>query len=89
MTRVIFDRDTAFIVGDKAEVRRRIAACGDHAPIWVRRRGAWATSPAVANRVLDQIEGRRPVVVEDADQAALDLTETVPANHELRQGVLW
>jgi len=76
MMRVIFDRDTAFIVGDKAEVRRRIAACGDHGPIWVPRRGAWATSPAVANRVLDQLEGRQPVVVDDTAQAELDLTET-------------
>jgi hypothetical protein len=71
---VTFDHGTAFITGPKAESRRRIAACGDHAPTWVGRMAAWATSPAVANRVLDQLEARRmPVTVEDTAQAALDL----------------
>jgi hypothetical protein len=74
--RVTFDRSTAFVVGPKAEARRRIAACGDHSPMWVARRSAWATSPAVASRVLDQLEARRvTVTVEHADQVELDLTK--------------
>lgn len=76
-----FDAGTAFIVGPKAEARRRIAACGDRWPVWVARRNAWATSPAVANRVLDQLEARNVIArVEDSGQASLDLTETGPAN---------
>jgi len=70
--RVQFDRETAFIAGPKAESRRRIAACGDAGPVWVARRKAWATSAAVAGRVLDQLAARRvPATVEDADQGAL------------------
>lgn len=71
--RVIFDGQIAFIVGPKAEARRRIHACGDHAPIWVQRRSAWATTPAVANRLLDQLRGQHVVPVEDTDQPELDL----------------
>ena len=79
--RVEFDRGTAFITGPKAEARRRIEACGDHGPIWTHRRSAWATSPTTASRVIDQLEARRvTVTVENADQACLDLSETVPAN---------
>lgn len=87
--RITFDHDTAFVAGPKVEARRRIAVCGDSSPIWVSRRDAWATSPTVANRVLDQIEGR-PVAVEDVDQCELNLTDTTPANvPPVRQGVLW
>lgn len=87
--RVEFDRASAFVSGPKAEARRRIAACGDHDPIWVRRRDAWATSAAVGSRVLDQLEGRQPVLVEHADQTELDLTDTEPANRVDRQEALW
>lgn len=89
--RVEFDRGTAFVVGPKAEARRRLAACGDTAPIWTQRRGAWATSTRAASAVVDQLEARRvPVVVENADQAVFDLTETVPANTpSMRQEGLW
>lgn len=89
--RVEFDRGTAFVTGPKAEARRRIAACGDTEPIWTQRRSAWATSTSTASRVLDQLEARRvAVVVENADQACLDLTETVPANTlSMRQEGLW
>lgn len=88
--RVLFDHGTAFVVGPKAEARRRIAACGDAAPIWVRRREAWATSPAVASRVLDQLEGRQiPTVVENSDQAELTFSESVPANSDLTPEGLW
>lgn len=71
--RVEYDQDTAWIVGpSKAEARRRIAACGDASPIWTARRGAWATSTEVANRVLDQLEGRHiGVVVEDTAQGVI------------------
>ena len=86
--RVEFDRGTAFLHGPRAEARCRIAACGDTDPIWIRRRQAWATSPAVANRVLDQLEGRQPVVVENTDQTELTFTETEPANI-VRQAALW
>lgn len=87
--KVHFDHNTAFIIGPKVEARRRIAACGDSSPIWVRRREAWATSTTVANRVLDQLEGK-PVVIEDVDQPGLDITDTSPANvPPIRQGVLW
>jgi hypothetical protein len=79
--RVEFDRATAFVGGPKADARRRVAACGDADPIWVQRRGAWATSPSIASRVVDQLEARRiPVVVDHADQVCFDLSETVPAN---------
>lgn len=85
--RVEFDRATAFVHGPKDEARRRIAALGDNGPVWVARRKAWATSPAVANRLLDQLEGRHvAAAVEDVDQTALDLTATSPANH---LGTLW
>lgn len=89
--RIEFDRATAFIVGPKAEARRRVAACGESDPIWVQRRGAWATSPSIASRVIDQLEARRiPVHVDNADQVSLDLTETVPANTpSMRQEGLW
>ena len=88
--RVFFDRNSAFISGPKAEIRRRIAACGDHSPIWTRHREAWATSPAVANRVLDQLEGRSvPVPVDDVDQREIQFAETVRANHDLTQESLW
>lgn len=89
--RVTFDRGTAFVAGPKAEARRRLAVCGDVSPIWVARREAWATSPAAANRLLDQLEGRHLTVpVEDAAQVALDLSETQPANvPPERQGALW
>jgi hypothetical protein len=89
--RVEFDRATAFVAGPRADARRRLAACGDPDPIWTQRRGAWATSPAAASRVIDQLEARRiPVVVENADQATFDLTETAPANTPLiRQEGLW
>jgi hypothetical protein len=91
MWRVEFDRGTAFVVGPKAEARRRIAACGDTDPIWTQRRGAWATSTSAGGKVIDQLEARRvPVVVENADQACLDLTDTVPANTpSMRQEGLW
>jgi hypothetical protein len=78
--RVTFDRGTAFIEGPKTEARRRIAACGDHGPAWVSRRNAWATSPDIANRVIDQLDGRQPVVLEDVAQVELDLTATGLAN---------
>ena len=87
MWRVEFDRATAFVIGPKAEARRRIAACGDAEPIWTPRRGAWATSAAVANKVLDQLEARRvAVAIDHADQTPLDLSDTVPANV---RGSLW
>lgn len=82
-----YDRETAWIIGPKAEARRRIAACGDSSPIWTARRSAWATSAPIAHRVLDQLEARGvSVVVDHADQAALDLTATGPANES---GSLW
>lgn len=89
--RIEFDRATAFVTGPKAEARRRVAACGEADPIWVQRRGAWATSPSIASRVIDQLEARRiPVTVENADQVCLDLTETTPANTpSMRQEGLW
>lgn len=89
--RVAFDRSTAFVGGPKAEARRRIAACGDPDPVWTSRRSAWATSINTASRVIDQLEARRiPVVVENVDQACLDLSETVPANTlSLRQEGSW
>lgn len=86
--RVSFDRGTAFVVGPKTEARRRIAACGDSSPTWVRRRNAWATSPAVANRVVDQLDGRLPVMLEDVAQTELDLTATSPANVRAQES-LW
>ena len=88
---VEFDHGTAFITGPKAEARRRIEACGDHGPIWTHRRGAWATSPSTASRVIDQLEARRvAVTIEHADQVCLDLSETTPANQpSLRQESLW
>ncbi len=46
----------------------------------MNRRSAWATSPTVANRVLDQIEGRQPVAISDVDQTELNITDTEPAN---------
>jgi len=89
--KVTFDHSTAFVAGPKAEARRRIAACGDSAPQWIPRRGAWATSTAVANRVLDQLDARRITTsVEMADQAQIDLTRTEPANVlSPRQESLW
>lgn len=88
--RVEYDRNTAFVQGPPTEARRRIAACGDPAPIWVRRRSAWATSPAVASRVLDQLRGRNvAALVNDTAQNELDLTETVPATHVDMQESLW
>ena len=79
--RITFDRGTAFVEGPRTESRRHIAACGDHSPSWVQRRTAWATSPAVASAVLDQLEARNvSAVVEHADQGSLDLSQTVPAN---------
>jgi len=92
--RVTYDRSTAFVTGPKAEARRRIAACGDSAPQWIARRGAWATSPAVANAVLGQLEARRlTVVIEHTDQVGIDLaalgTEPVNSPPRLRQGALW
>lgn len=89
--RVTFDTgSTAFVYGPKAEARRRLAVCGDQSPIWVQRREAWATSVAAASLLLDQLEGRNVAVpIEDAAQTELDLTDTQPANHEVRQGVLW
>ena len=88
--RVTFDRGTAFITGPKAEARRRIAACGDHSPVWVARRGAWATGPAVASRVLDQLEARRiTATVDNADQTELTLSDTEPANLPPAQTALW
>lgn len=87
--RVQFDHGTAFVHGPKDEARRRIAACGDAGPIWVKRRDAWATSTQVGNRVLDQIEGRQSVVITDSAQPAMEFTETVPANEDARQEGLW
>lgn len=89
--RIEFDRATAFVTGPKAEARRRLAACGEPEPIWVQRRGAWATSPSIASRVIDQLEARRiPVHVDNVDQVSLDLTETTPANApSKRQEGLW
>lgn len=89
--RVEFSGTTAFVTGPKNEARRRLAVCGDPSPVWVSRRGAWATSTAAANRLLDQLEARNlSVPVDDARQAALDLSETVPANvPPERQGALW
>lgn len=89
--RVHYDRGTTvFVTGDKAEVRRRLAVCGDPSPIWVKRRDAWATSVSVAARLLDQLEGRNvSVPIEDVQQVEFDLTETVPANHDLTPEGLW
>jgi hypothetical protein len=87
--RVAFDRGTAFIYGPKAEVRRRIEVCGDHGPIWVKQREAWATSPTVANRVLDQLEGRVVVPIDDSDQDEIVFTESVPGNHDTTPAGLW
>ena len=88
--RVTFDRSTAFVEGPKAEARRRLAVCGDPAPIWVGRRGAWATSTDAAQRLLDQLEDRHlATVVTDTAQSALDLSETTPANVGPSQGALW
>lgn len=88
--RVEFDHATAFVTGPKVEARRRLAALGEHSPIWVNRRSAWATSTTIANRLLDQIDGRAAAVVEDAQQDVLDLSETVPANQpSLAQEALW
>lgn len=90
--RISYDRGTAFISGPKAEARRRIAACGDRGPLWVGRRTAWATSREVANGVLSQLEAHRvDVVLEHADQAAIDFSDTEPANRlpEQRQEALW
>jgi hypothetical protein len=71
----LFDGQTAFIEGPKSEARRRLAVCGDPRPTWVKRRSAWATSPAAARQVLDQLDARRiPYTVEDTAQAGLDLT---------------
>lgn len=92
MWRVTFDRSTVFVSGPKVEARRRLAACGDASPIWVRRRNAWATSLSAANRLVDQLEARRiAIIVENEDQAALDLSDTVPANVAAtrRQEPLW
>lgn len=87
---VRYDHGTAFVRGPKAEARRRIAACGDPNPIWVKRREAWATSPAVAHKVMGQLEAWGATVpVEDAQQGELTFTETVPANHTIRQQALW
>lgn len=78
--RIEFDRATAFVVGPKADARRRIASCGDPDPVWTQRRRAWATSPTTAGRVIDQLEARRiPVVVENADQTCLDLGKPASA----------
>lgn len=88
--RVEFDAATAFISGPKAEARRRLAACGDQSPVWVARREAWATSTTVAQRLLDQLEGRNvAATIEDTAQSELDLTETVPANALPSQQGLW
>lgn len=79
--RVRFDRGTAWVQGPKAEARRRLAACGDANPVWSKTYDAWATSPAAANGLVDQLEARRlPVTVENVEQIALDLSETIPAN---------
>lgn len=87
--RVTFDRGTAFVEGPKSEARRRLESCGG-SPIWTARRNAWATSPDAARLLLDQLEARRlPAVVVDTDQAAFDLTETIPANLAPAQGALW
>jgi hypothetical protein len=88
---VTYSGSTAFLHGPKTEARRRLAACGDSSPLWVARRGAWATSIPAANRVVDQLEARNiRVAIEHADQAALDLSATEPANiPPERQGVLW
>ena len=78
----MFDGGTAFIAGPKTDARRRIAACGDRSPLWVPRRAAWATSPAVARRVLDQLDARRiPYTLEDTAQAGLDLTVDLTLNY--------
>ncbi|QIX27510.1 hypothetical protein ncot_13495 [Nocardioides sp. JQ2195] len=90
--RVIFDHQTAYLIGPKNEARRRLAVCGDSSPVWSKLRDAWATSTDVGNRVLDQLEGRNVFVpVEHHDQEELDLTETEPANVDRteRQGVIW
>ncbi len=87
--RVTFDRGTAFVAGPKSEARRRLEACHG-SPVWVNRRSAWATSPAAASAVLDQLEARRiPAVVENADQTPLDLSDTEPANTPSAQESLW
>lgn len=79
--RVEFDRGTAFVTGSKTEARRRLAACGDRSPLWVQRRDAWATSPAAARRLIDQLEARNiGVTIDDVAQGALDLTATTAAN---------
>ena len=70
-----FDGRTVFIAGPKSEARRRLAVCGDRHPMWVKRRSAWATSPAAARKVLDQLDARRiAYTVEDTAQSGLDLT---------------
>lgn len=89
--RITIDRGSAFVEGPKGEARRRITACGDMSPLWVQRRDAWATSPAVASRLLDQLDARRiRYTVEDSAQLGLDISDTQPANDLLpRQGALW
>jgi hypothetical protein len=88
--RVTYDRGTAFVHGPKTEARRRIAACGDRSPIWTRHREAWATSPAVASLVLDQLEARNiPAGVDHADQSMIQFAGTLPANHDTTPEQLW
>lgn len=92
--RVTFDHATAFVAGPKTEARRRLAVCGDAAPIWVNRRDAWATSTRTANRLLDQLEARNiTAVIEDHQQTRLDVDhpdiETEPATLPNAQGGLW
>lgn len=80
---VHFDRGTtAFVTGPKNEIRRRLAVCGDKAPVWVRRRDAWATSTAVASRLLEQLSGR-PIDVPDPTPAPK------PARPPREQEGLW
>lgn len=72
---VTFDAGTAFVVGPKSDARRRLAACGDRSPLWVPRRQAWATTPAAARAVLDQLDARRiAYTVTDAQQLGIPLT---------------
>ena len=89
--RVTFDNRTAFVAGPKADARRRLTVCGDHSPTWVSRRDAWATSPATARRLLDQLDARNITVsIDDEAQVALDLSDTEPANvPSRRQESLW
>ncbi len=93
--RVTFDAHTAFVAGPKTEARRRLAVCGDDAPIWVNRRDAWATSTKAANRLLDQLEARNiGAVVEDHGQGRLSVEElhTEPSHLPApvpTQGGLW